>query len=175
MGNFELSEKIFRIFVWRKQCKSSKMKLEKYQLKAEQDLTIFEFISNGPKGKIPKLIEYTETNLKGFYNLAFGDKDEKTGLINDQIVTNNADTEKVLATVVASVFAFTDKYPDAWVYATGSTKSRTRLYRMGINKYFDEITNLFHIFGELDGNWVAFEKEIEFEGFVVKRKNIITP
>jgi hypothetical protein len=46
---------------------------------------------------------------------------------------------------------------------------------MGINKYFDEITDLFYIFGELDGNWVAFEKEIEFEGFVVKRKNIFTP
>jgi hypothetical protein len=49
------------------------------------------------------------------------------------------------------------------------------LYRMGINKYFDEITDLFYIFGELDGNRVAFEKEIEFEGFVVKRKNIFTP
>lgn len=134
-------------------------------------MTIFEFVSDGSKGEISKLIEYTETNLKGFYNLAFGDKDETTGRINDHIVTNNGDTEKVLANVVGSVFAFTNKYPEAWVYATGSTKSRTRLYRVGINKYFDEIESVFHIYGELSENWVEFKKEIEFDGFVVKRKN----
>ncbi len=74
-------------------------------------------------------------------------------------------------TVVGSIFAFTDKYPEAWDYATGSTKSRTRLYRMGINKYFTEIANVFHVFGELGESWVEFEKEIDFEGYVVKRKN----
>ncbi len=143
----------------------------KYQLKAEPDLTIFEFVSEGVKGQIPKLIEFTETNLKGFYNLAFGDKDKSTGKINDRIITNNGDTEKVLATVVGAVFAFTDKYPDAWVYATGSTKSRTRLYRIGINKYFDELSSTFHIFGEFEEKWIPYSKEIEFEGYVVKRKN----
>jgi len=150
-----------------------RMKLDKYQLKAEQDLTVFEFISEGTKGRIPKLIVYTETNLKGFYNLAFGDKDEITGGINDQIVTNNGDTEKVLATVFGSVFAFTDKYPEAWVYATGSSKARTRLYRMGINKYFEELESVFHVFGEHGENWVEFGKEIEieFDGYAVKRKN----
>ncbi|OFX45768.1 MAG: hypothetical protein A2046_07310 [Bacteroidetes bacterium GWA2_30_7] len=147
------------------------MKQPKYQLKAEQDLAIFEFISEGPKGKIPKLIEFKETNLNGFYNLAFGDKDETTGKIDDKVVTNNDDTEKVLATVVAAVYAFTDKYPDAWVYATGSSASRTRLYRMGITKYLEQVQNDFHIFGELDENWILFEKGINYEGFVVQRKN----
>lgn len=143
----------------------------KYPLKAEADLTIFKFVSEGPKGSIPKLIEFTETNLKGFYNLAFGDIDEETGRINDKIVSNNDDTEKVLATVVSAVFAFTHKYPDVWVYATGSTASRTRLYRMGINKYLEEINNQFYIFGEHGDEWLPYEKEREFEGYVVKRKN----
>ena len=89
------------------------MILSKYTLKAEADLTIFEFVSEGTKGSIPKLIVFTETNLKDFYNLAFGDKDEESGKINDKTVSNNNDTEKVLATVVAAIFAFTDKYPDA--------------------------------------------------------------
>ena len=121
------------------------MKNPKYQLKAEQDLTVFNFISEGPKGRIPKLIEIKETNLKDFYNLAFGDKDLETGEINDKIVTNNDDTEKVLSTVVSAVYAFTENRPNAWVYATGSTKSRTRLYRMGINKYFNEVEKDFEI------------------------------
>jgi hypothetical protein len=147
------------------------MNVPKYTLKAEADLTIFEFISEGPKGTIPKLIVFTETNLKGFYNLAFGDKDEVTGKINDKIVSNNNDTEKVLSTVVSAIFTFTDKYPDAWVYATGSTASRTRLYRMGINKYLKEVEAKFYIFCEFGDDWLPFEKETDFEGYAVKRKN----
>lgn len=147
------------------------MKQSKYHLKAEANLTIFEFVSEGPKGSISKLIEFKETNLKDFYNLAFGDKDEETGKINNRIVSNNNDTEKVLATVVAAVFAFTDKYPETWVYATGSSNVRTRLYRMGINKYFDELEISFHIFGEDGDDWLPFDKNTDFEGYVVKRKN----
>lgn len=75
------------------------MEQPKYHLKAEQDLTIFEFVSEGPNGSIPKLIEFTETNLKDFYNLAFGDKDENTGKFDDRVVTNNNDTEKVLVPI----------------------------------------------------------------------------
>ena len=144
----------------------------KYQLNAEQDLTVFNFTSEGPKGRIPKLIEIKETNLKGFYNLAFGDKDLDTGKINDLVVTNNNDTDKVLATVVGAVYAFTDINFEAWVYATGSTEARTRLYRMGINKYLIEVENDFEIYGQLGDEWHVFEKGTDFEGFVVKRKNI---
>jgi hypothetical protein len=35
-----------------------------------------------------------------------------------------------------TLYAFTGKYPNTWIYATGSTKSRARLYRMGITKIF---------------------------------------
>ena len=104
-----------------------------------------EFVSEGPKGQIPKLIKYSETNLKGLFNLAFGDKDQNTGEINDNVISNNNDSEKVLATVVATLYAFTDRHPDEYIMAIGSTKSRTRLYRMGITKYLDEIKKDYHI------------------------------
>ncbi len=97
------------------------MKLPRYQLKSSEKLWTFEFISEGSRGKISKIIQYTPTNLKDVYNLAFGDKDKNTGQIDDMIISNNGDSEKVLATVIASVYAFTDKYPDAYIYATGST------------------------------------------------------
>lgn len=83
----------------------------------------FEFISEGPKGLIHKLVQYQPTNVKDVYNLAFGDKDHATGDIDDTVISNNGDSEKVLVTVVATIYAFTDKYPNAWVYATGSTKA----------------------------------------------------
>ena len=111
------------------------MKVEKYSLKAEKNLTAFEFVSEGPKGAIKKLIQFQETNEPNLYNLAFGDKVGQTE-INDLAISNNGDSEKVLATVVSALYAFFDKYPAAFVYATGSTKTRTRLYRMGITKYY---------------------------------------
>ncbi len=62
-----------------------------------------------------------------------------------RIITDNGDSEKVLATVVGAIYMFTEQYPDAWVYAVGSTAARTRLYRMGINKYFDIANQDFNI------------------------------
>jgi hypothetical protein len=62
----------------------------------------------------------------------FGDLDEETGEISDAIVTNNEDTRKVLATVAATATDFTNKFPDMWVFAKGTTHSRNRLYRRGI-------------------------------------------
>lgn len=146
------------------------MKLPKYQLKAEKSLMVFEFVSEGPKEQIPKLVKYSETNLKGLFNLAFGDKDQHTGEINDTAISNNSDSEKVLATVVSTLYAFTDKHKGAYVLATGSTRSRTRLYRMGITKYFEEIKNDFFIYGLRNEEWEFFEKEIEYEAFLAKRK-----
>lgn len=51
-----------------------------------------------------------------------------------------------------------------------STKSRTRLYRMGITKYFKEVKSDFQIFGEVNKAWEDFEKEVDYESFLVKRK-----
>ena len=87
-------------------------------------------------------------------------------------MTNNGDSEKVLTTVVATVYAFTDKYPDAWIYATGSTKARTRLYRIGITKFLSEVIADFEILGERNDDWELFRQNIEYEGFLVRRKKI---
>ena len=42
-----------------------------------------------------------------YYNVGFGDFDPKSGKINDLVVTDNKDREKVLATVVATAMDFT--------------------------------------------------------------------
>ena len=41
---------------------------------------------------------------------------------------------------------------------------------MGISKYFLEAKKDFEIYGELDEGWEKFRKEINYEGFLVKRK-----
>ena len=147
------------------------MNLSKYPLASSDKMMTFEFISEGPKGLIHKLVRFQPTNLKGIYNLAFGDKDLTTGEIDDMVISNNEDSEKVLATVVATVYAFTAKYPDTWIYATGSTKSRTRLYRMGITRFLSEVYEDFEVLGERNGDWEAFRRDVEYESFLVRRKS----
>src|SRR4051812_49268351 len=134
------------------------MKLDRYELKAGRNLTTFEFLSEGRKGKIVKVIQFQPMNLPNLYNLAFGDRNADTGELDDTIVTYNGDSEKVLATVVAAVYAFADKYPNAWIYATGSTGTRTRLYRMGINKYFEIVETDFELMDEMQNEWEWYEK-----------------
>jgi hypothetical protein len=146
------------------------MKLPRYELKAEKSLMVFEFLSEGHKGEILKLIKFSETSIKGIFNLAFGDKDIGTEDIDDTVVSNNGDSEKVLATVVSAVYAFTDNHPETWVYATGSTKARTRLYRMGITKYYEEVKQDFVIYGLRDGEWESFGKNVDYTAFIAKRK-----
>ena len=147
------------------------MKLDRYELKSGERLEVFEFVSIGIKGRIIKLVQYTPTNYKDLYNLGFGDKNAQTGEIDDNVISNNGDSEKVLATVVSTLYAFTDKHQDAMIYATGSSKSRTRLYRMGITKYLSEIENDFVIYGETEIGWEIFKKNIEYDAFLVTRKN----
>lgn len=110
-------------------------------------------------------------NLPNLYNLAFGERNPENGEIDDMIVTDNGDSEKVLATVVAALYAFADKHPSTWIYATGSSVARTRLYRMGINKYFDFVQADFHIMGEHQSEWEWYKKGEDYQAFAVQRKN----
>ena len=47
----------------------------RYDVKVADDLCSFEFDSVGPKELVKKIVRYTEINIKGYYNLGFGDKD----------------------------------------------------------------------------------------------------
>ena len=116
------------------------------------------------------MVSFQETNIENLYNLGFGDKDPITGEIDDKVVTNNGDTEMVLSTIVGIIFAFTQNFPNVWVYAEGSTPARTRLYQINIVKYFDELERNFELLCLLDGVWEEFRPNINYDAFVVKRK-----
>ena len=147
------------------------MKHSKYNYRSESTLHFYEFISEGPKGLIKKMVIYTETTTENVYNLGFGDYDENTNGINDLSVTNNGDSLKVLATVASTVYAFTEKYPNAWILATGSTSVRTRLYRMGITNNLAEIETDFIILGYTKKEeWEKFLVGEDYEAFLLTKK-----
>ena len=148
------------------------MKYSKYDYSAEKELCYFEFTSIGIKGEIKKIVSYKKMNLDEVYNLAFGDYDAVTDSINDKIITNNGDSQKVLATVASTVYAFTGKYPNAWVFATGSNEARTRLYRMGITNNLIELQEDFYVFGmKEDQSFEDFIVGEDYLGFLVTRKD----
>jgi hypothetical protein len=142
----------------------------RYAFRFESDFKTFRFISEGPRGAIIKSVQYRELATAGIYNLGFGDINVLTNEIDDLVVTNNCDSQKVLATVAKTLYVFTDNYPDAFIVATGSTLSRTRLYRMGITNNLLLIEKDFHVFGLKDRDVILFEKNGNYDGFLVKRK-----
>ena len=71
---------------------------------------------------------------------------------------------------MCAVYVFLDKNPKAFVYATGSTPARTRLYRMGISRFYNEIEKDFNLFGRIGKEFYEFEIGKEYEGFLTQRK-----
>jgi hypothetical protein len=148
-----------------------KMNKPKYLYKSEEFLKVYEFVSEGLKGNVKKVVQFTETGTQNVFNLAFGDFNDATNLIDDLSITNNGDSLKVLTTVASIVYAFTEKYPDAWIFATGSTNVRTRLYRMGITNNLVEIKEDFEVYGLTeDGNWAEFITGEDYEAFLITKK-----
>lgn len=146
------------------------MTLPPYSLQALADGHTFEFDSTGPRGALRKLIQFTPTEVEEVDNLAFGDLDQVTGELVDTVVSANHDPEKVLATVAAAVLVFLDQQPEAWVFATGSSTARTRLYRMGLNRYQPLIAAYLEVYGVRDGDLLPFEPGGVYEAFLVRRR-----
>ena len=146
------------------------MKQEAYtEIEVTGDFAIFDFVSSGKHGDILKRVIFEETEKKGLYNLAMGDVEEDNE-INDFAVTDNGDRNKVIATVAIIIGAFARRYPDRLIVFRGGTDSRTRLYRMAIGMHFNELIRVYEIMGIAGGKLVAFEKEGEYEGFLIRRK-----
>ncbi|HMH20822.1 MAG TPA: hypothetical protein VK563_03555 [Puia sp.] len=147
------------------------MKYPRYLVTASDDYCTYLFFSEGLRGRIAKGVIYSriEGNL---FNLGFGDWNEEFQELDDSNRSNNGDRDKVLATVAFTAFDFTNKYPDAWIVAEGSTPTRTRLYQMGMADNLLEINENFEIDGLLNGLWEPFQRGMNYEAFLIRRKKI---
>jgi hypothetical protein len=148
------------------------MNLEHYAYFSNNDFQDYEFYSDGPKGKIKKVVHFNRIPDQEpiAYNLGFGDVNPETGIIDDNIVTNNADRDMVLATIANTIIDFTNHYGNYYIYATGSTPARTRLYQMGIAGIWEEIRINFEVYGLKDDNWHEFKRNVNYDAFLVKKK-----
>jgi len=147
------------------------MNLKRYPFQAKNDFREYYFYSNGPKGIIRKSVVYSVLQENPLiYNLAFGDEDTETGKIIDNVISNNDDRHFVLATVASTIHSFCTHYGNELVYVTGSSASRTRLYQINIARLYDEISADFDVYGDIGGEMVRFERNVNYQGFLVRRK-----
>lgn len=149
------------------------MNFDRYNYKVSESFLDYEFYSEGPKGAIEKVVRFTlvSSPFFSYYNLGFGDWNEDKKKIDDFVVSNNLDAERVLATVASTIIDFTSRFPDVIIYAEGSTPSRTRRYQMGMNKYWHEIDPIFDVYGLVENQgFMHFESCKNYIAFAVKRK-----
>lgn len=102
--------------------------------------------------------------------MAFGDV-QGDGSIDDSSISNNKDMEKILATIAKIINLFFDKHPKSSVFFTGSTKARTRLYRMAIGNNWAELSKIYRVDVVLqDGSIAPFAKGTACEAFIIENK-----
>lgn len=145
------------------------MKHEHYvNILANQEYDTFDFISVGKNGRIYKRIAFAPLR-RHIFSLTFGDVTEE-GVIDDRNVSDNGDRDKILATIVRAINVYIGKYPKRWVYLTGSTPARNRLYRMVVNKHFEELSKLFEIFMEVDDTqYSKYQGDGNVTGILIRR------
>ena len=102
--------------------------------------------------------------------MGLGDLNPETGEVDYYSVSDNGDRNAVLATVSEVIESFFELYPSHTIYFKGTSISRTRLYQMAINHYYDELSVRFHILGELDDKMTRFKRNTNYKSFLILKK-----
>lgn len=148
------------------------MQSEFYPFQADDSRLYFKFLSVSPEKTIQKIVYFVPVSPKSqIYNLALVDL-LPDGSYCDMAITNNHDLEKVMGTVFKCVEAFFLHYPTAEIYFTGSTLSRTRLYRIILSRELSKLVKNYEIYGSNDSCTEAFEPNKNYISFTVKLKNV---
>jgi hypothetical protein len=166
------------------------MTIEKYQTENDRDESRYTFTSVG-KETIEKIVVYqqfppikvAELGLNEqleVYNLAFGDRITGTDDFTDESISNNGDSDKVLATVINTIFDFWKHNPNTLVWFEGSDPEdqngikkglRTRLYQRKIERFIGDIEEEVYILGKYNNQLEEFVKGKKYDAFLIIRKS----
>jgi hypothetical protein len=138
-----------------------------YHFESSDSLSFY-FESVSKTTIIPKVVVFTPIFEDAeIYYLGFGDI-QKNGMVDDLKVSNNLDFEKVLATVIEIVLAFFETHHTKKVFFEGSTKPRTRLYQIIINRDLELITQRFNVEGLTEFGFEKYVKNKNYDGFLIE-------
>ncbi len=143
-----------------------------YPYQLSEDALRFDFYSVSNSKRIHKVVQYSPIpDNETIFQLSFGDlKNDNT--LDFLTVSDNQDMKKVLATVIQTIFKFFELKPDKIIVFIGSTETRTRLYRIIINKLLDEMKLYFDIMGiREDGSRELFIQNQQYLAFLISLKD----
>ena len=148
------------------------MEWEVYELKKTKNGLRYSFYSEGPPGRIGKVIEFQWMRGLGSstFNLAFGDFNEGTDLLDDRSVSNNHDRLKVLHTVAAAIIDFLEDHHQSIILIKANTLPRIRLYQMMISSIWPAIERQYEVYGKRESDWAPFRKGVNYMEFLVFKK-----
>jgi hypothetical protein len=145
------------------------MNREHYNFRLDNSLTRYFFISKGTKGEIDKVVDFQEVS-DNIYNLALGDYDFVTGLIDDSNVSDNGDMVKIFATVGQIVMDFLVKFPTKLIYIEANSLIKRKLYNRIIRNNINEIAQKLNVFGVLaDDSIELFENTGDYKALILQK------
>ena len=149
------------------------MDLPYYPLTVSADRLVHSFFSLGPRGALPKIIRYTRLEVEDHiaFNLSLGDVVSDGKQIRENVVSNNADKDRIFRTVAESVTVVCEYYPQAYIQIRGSSQARNRLYQMAISSYLKQICLRFEVYGLVGEEWEVFRKDQRYAGFLLHSRN----
>lgn len=144
--------------------------LAHYKISEDKAEFTYQFISEGTKGQIKKIVRFVKIGKANYFQFGFGDWNEEIQDVDDKVVTNNKDTTKVLATLGVIIEHFTNIFPDAWIFAQANSSTRTRFYRIILSQNLALIQEKYQLLGLLKGVWKPFIPNKTYTAFLIKRK-----
>ena len=149
-------------------------KLDGYELNITQNDNVlqFTFMSEGKKGSIEKMIEFTPMQ-NSRWNLGFGDIQNEDWV--DSVVSNNNNMRKVLQTVANTIHAFFDIYPKHEILIMPVDRRRKLLYNRTFQQKWAEIEPIFAV-KAIDLNTIKpkvedYSSEKIYDYFLITRKS----
>ena len=142
-------------------------------IQSTRDLRTYRFSAHDMSDHSPKVVQFSPTGIRGFYNLSVGDW-PADGSQHPSVIAGHGTSAKMLATIVMILFAFTERYPRRAIIFQGTSAARNRLYRMIIGKLMADLKGLFEVSAlvrGLDGS-LRMEPLVanqNCEAFIVKR------
>jgi hypothetical protein len=146
-----------------------------FNIENTPDYELFTFSSKGRHGEIIKIVRFEEVVwLKNTFNLALGTI-SSDGEEDFESLTNNGDRNKVLATVAIIISKFIETHPRTSIYIAGSDIRRTLLYQRAIAYAYEELIQIFNIFGDVSpssekSEFEVFDKLKIYNGFLIRKK-----
>lgn len=144
----------------------------RYNITKSDQKDVYSFTSKGVSGECRLLARFDLSCVENIYQFEFGPLKQSTGRIDTLFVTNNRDSDLIIGTGVYIIHIFLRANPNAIVRFSGSTESRTRLFTVWIVKNWNEMQNIFLMYGyNVYNKWERFEKNNRYGAILFKQNH----